>query len=85
MVRRFVLGSEVQGVFTLFALQFFLIGILLFGIGLMGEYIGRIQQDVRARPRYRISAILDDTARAPSRATISPSLRDLATATAELP
>lgn len=85
VVRRFVLGSEVQGVFTLFALQFFLIGILLFGIGLMGEYIGRIQQDVRARPRYRISAILDDTARAPSRATISPSLRDLATATGELP
>lgn len=59
LVRRFVLGAEVQGVFTLFALQFFLIGILLFGIGLMGEYIGRIQQDVRARPRYRISAILE--------------------------
>lgn len=59
LLRRLVLGAEVQGVFTLFALQFFLIGILLFGIGLMGEYIGRIQQDVRARPRYRISAIVD--------------------------
>jgi undecaprenyl-phosphate 4-deoxy-4-formamido-L-arabinose transferase len=58
MVRRFLLGSEVEGVFTLFALQFFLIGILLFGIGLMGEYIGRIQQEVRQRPRYRISAVL---------------------------
>ena len=58
LVRRFVFGAEVQGVFTLFALQFFLIGILLFGIGLMGEYVGRIQQEVRRRPRYRISAVL---------------------------
>ncbi|HET9642247.1 MAG TPA: glycosyltransferase [Burkholderiaceae bacterium] len=59
LVRRFVLGAEVQGVFTLLALQFFFTGILLFGIGLMGEYIGRIQQEVRNRPRYRISAVLE--------------------------
>jgi undecaprenyl-phosphate 4-deoxy-4-formamido-L-arabinose transferase len=58
LVRRFVLGAEVEGVFTLFALQFFLTGIMLFGIGLMGEYVGRIQQEVRQRPRYRISAVL---------------------------
>jgi len=59
LVRRFVLGAEVEGVFTLFALQFFLMGITLFGIGLMGEYVGRIQQEVRRRPRYRISAVLE--------------------------
>jgi undecaprenyl-phosphate 4-deoxy-4-formamido-L-arabinose transferase len=58
LVRRFAFGAEVQGVFTLFALQFFLTGITLFGIGLMGEYVGRIQQEVRHRPRYRISAVL---------------------------
>jgi undecaprenyl-phosphate 4-deoxy-4-formamido-L-arabinose transferase len=58
LVRRFLLGAEVEGVFTLFALQFFLTGIILFGIGLMGEYVGRIQQEVRRRPRYRISAVL---------------------------
>jgi undecaprenyl-phosphate 4-deoxy-4-formamido-L-arabinose transferase len=58
VLRRFLLGSEVEGVFTLFALQFFLTGIMLFGIGLMGEYVGRIQQQVRARPRWRISAVL---------------------------
>ncbi len=62
LVRRFVLGAEVEGVFTLFALQFFLTGIMLFGIGLMGEYVGRIQQEVRHRPRYRISAVLEATA-----------------------
>ena len=59
LVRRFVLGAEVEGVFTLFALQFFLTGILLLGLGLMGEYVGRIQQEVRRRPRYRISAVLE--------------------------
>ena len=59
LVRRFLLGAEVEGVFTLFALQFFLTGIILFGIGLMGEYVGRIQQEVRRRPRYRISTVLE--------------------------
>jgi undecaprenyl-phosphate 4-deoxy-4-formamido-L-arabinose transferase len=61
VVRRFILGAEVEGVFTLFALQFFLTGIMLFGIGLMGEYVGRIQQEVRRRPRYRIHAVLEST------------------------
>ena len=59
VIRRFLMGAEVEGVFTLFALQFFLIGIMLFGIGLLGEYVGRIQQEVRSRPRYRISAVLE--------------------------
>jgi undecaprenyl-phosphate 4-deoxy-4-formamido-L-arabinose transferase len=59
VARRFLLGSEVEGVFTLFALLFFFVGIVLFGIGLMGEYVGRIQQEVRRRPRYRIAAVLE--------------------------
>ena len=61
LMRRFLFGAEVQGVFTLFALQFFLTGIVLFGVGLMGEYVGRIQQEVRHRPRYRISAVLESS------------------------
>ncbi len=59
LARRFLFGAEVQGVFTLFALQFFLTGIVLFGVGLMGEYVGRIQQEVRGRPRYRVKAVLE--------------------------
>jgi undecaprenyl-phosphate 4-deoxy-4-formamido-L-arabinose transferase len=61
VVRRFVLGAEVQGVFTLFAITFFLMGVLLFGIGLLGEYIGRIYQQVRERPRYLVQGVLEDT------------------------
>ncbi len=58
-VRRLVIGPEVQGLFTLFGISFFLIGIALFGIGLLGEYIGRIYQQVRYRPRYIIRGILE--------------------------
>ena len=59
LVRRFVLGAEVEGVFTLFALTFFLIGVMLFGLGLLGEYIGRIYQQVRERPRYVVQTVLE--------------------------
>jgi len=59
--RRIVLGPEVDGVFTLFAIVFFLLGITLFGIGLLGEYIGRIYVQVRQRPRYIIGAILESS------------------------
>lgn len=62
MIRRFILGAEVQGVFTLFAITFFLIGVILFGIGLLGEYIGRIYLQVRARPRYVVQALLEQGA-----------------------
>jgi undecaprenyl-phosphate 4-deoxy-4-formamido-L-arabinose transferase len=54
LVRRFIVGAEVEGVFTLFAILFFFLGIVIFGIGLVGEYVGRIYQEVRRRPRYVI-------------------------------
>ena len=41
-------------------LAFFLIGILLFGVGLLGEYVGRIYQQVRHRPRYLVQAVLEE-------------------------
>jgi undecaprenyl-phosphate 4-deoxy-4-formamido-L-arabinose transferase len=58
LLRRLFLGSEADGVFTLFAIAFFFMGIILFGIGLVGEYVGRIYQQVRARPRYVVATIL---------------------------
>lgn len=59
LARRIVMGPEEGGLFTLFALLFFLVGIALFGIGLLGEYIGRIYQEVRGRPRYLVRAVLE--------------------------
>ncbi len=58
-IRRLIVGPEVEGVFTLFGIVFFFIGIILFGIGILGEYVGRIYQEVRHRPRYLIEAILE--------------------------
>ncbi|MBS1187125.1 MAG: glycosyltransferase [Burkholderiaceae bacterium] len=57
--RRLIIGPEEGGLFTLFAIEFFLIGIALFGIGLLGEYVGRIYQEVRKRPTYLIAAVLE--------------------------
>lgn len=52
LIRRFIVGAEVEGVFTLFAILFFFIGIIIMGIGIVGEYVGRIYQEVRKRPRF---------------------------------
>lgn len=47
-----------EGVFTLFALLFMFIGAQFVGMGLLGEYIGRIYNDVRARPRYFVQKVV---------------------------
>jgi len=59
-IRRLMIGPEVEGVFTLFAIVFFLIGIILFGIGLLGEYVGRIYIQARGRPRYLVKTVLQN-------------------------
>ena len=59
VIRRLIIGPEAEGLFTLFAIAFMLIGILLFGVGLLGEYVGRIYMQVRDRPRYLIQAVLE--------------------------
>jgi len=58
-VRRIVHGPEAEGLFTLFAIAFFLIGVLLMGVGVVGEYVGRIYEQVRQRPRYSVAALLE--------------------------
>lgn len=40
-------------------LEFFLMGLILFGLGLVGEYVGRIHEQVRGRPRYLVAAVLE--------------------------
>ena len=63
MISRWVQsGSFWQGLQAMWdrdILQFFLIGIVLFGLGLLGEYVGRIYEQVRGRPRYLIDAVLE--------------------------
>jgi len=60
-IRRLVVGPEAQGVFTLFAILYFLVGVGIMGLGIIGEYVGRIYQEVRRRPRFVIRKILEQT------------------------
>ena len=62
MVERVVAGAPLSALRTFWdrdLLQFFLTGIVLFGVGLVGEYVGRIYQQVRDRPRYVVQAVLE--------------------------
>ncbi len=58
-IRRLVIGPEAEGLFTLFAILYFLVGILLMGLGIVGEYIGRIYKEVRRRPRFVVREIVE--------------------------
>ncbi len=51
LFKRFVL-NEGTFFYAPFAVTFFLISILMIGVGLIGEYVGRIYQIVQARPKY---------------------------------
>jgi len=57
--RRIFYGPEVEGVFTLFGIAIFLMGLLLFSVGMLGEYIGRINGLVRRRKRFRVASVLE--------------------------
>jgi undecaprenyl-phosphate 4-deoxy-4-formamido-L-arabinose transferase len=57
--RRLFYGPEVEGVFTLFGITIFLMGLLLFSVGMLGEYIGRINGLVRKRKRFRVASVLE--------------------------
>ena len=54
IVRRLLVGPEVEGLFALFAILFFFVGLQILALGLIGEYVGRIYMEVRRRPRYVI-------------------------------
>jgi undecaprenyl-phosphate 4-deoxy-4-formamido-L-arabinose transferase len=62
MVNGLLTGRFAEGVRSLWdrdILEFFLIGLVLFGLGIVGEYVGRVYQQVRERPRYTIRAVLE--------------------------
>jgi undecaprenyl-phosphate 4-deoxy-4-formamido-L-arabinose transferase len=62
IVERLILGGFIEGVKAAWdrdILEFFLIGCIMFGVGLLGEYVGRVYLQVRDRPRYVIRAVLE--------------------------
>ncbi len=59
--RRIFIGPEAEGIFTLFAIAYFLFGVTLMGLGIVGEYIGRIYKDVRQRPFFIVRETIEKT------------------------
>lgn len=55
---RIIFATNVTGLNSFIALLLVLFGIQLAGLGIIGEYIGRIYIEVRARPYYLIRTIL---------------------------
>jgi len=62
IVRKLASGDYENGLRAIWdrdILEYFLIGLVLFGLGIVGEYVGRIYQQVRERPRYTVRAMLE--------------------------
>jgi len=62
IVRKLASGDYENGLRAIWdrdILEYFLIGLVLFGLGIVGEYVGRIYQQVRERPRYTVRAVLE--------------------------
>ena len=65
VILRLTFGPQwaAEGVFMLVAVLFTFIGAQFIGMGLLGEYIGRIYTDVRARPRYFVQQVIRPSAK----------------------
>jgi dolichol-phosphate mannosyltransferase len=50
-----IIGSDVSGLMTIVVIAFFLGGVQLVCIGALGEYIGRIYDEVKQRPLYIVA------------------------------
>jgi len=61
----FVLGLGVPGWTSLVILNIFFSGVVLICLGLVGEYVGRIFEEVKRRPLYVVRRTLDDSEPAP--------------------
>lgn len=58
LVYRIVSGTGPSGLVSAFALVFFLLGVQLFIIGLIGEYVGRVYIEAKGRPYYVVEEVV---------------------------
>jgi undecaprenyl-phosphate 4-deoxy-4-formamido-L-arabinose transferase len=59
IIRHMIIGHEAAGTSTLIAILYLLISITMLGLGIIGEYVGRIYKEIRHRPRYMVKEILE--------------------------
>lgn len=55
---KLVLGESPQGFTALLVVVTFVAGVLLFFLGIIGEYVGRIYEEVKARPLYLVDRVV---------------------------
>ncbi len=58
LIQRFVKNDIASGWASSMAVSLFLNGVMLIVIGIMGEYVGRIYEEVKARPLYIVGELL---------------------------
>ncbi|MGF1567778.1 MAG: glycosyltransferase family 2 protein [Nodosilinea sp.] len=54
IIRTFILGTDVPGYASLMVAVLFFGGIQLIGLGILGEYLSRIYEEVKGRPLYLV-------------------------------
>jgi len=67
VILRLALGSDwaAEGVFTLFAVLFAFVGAQFVALGILGEYLGRVYDQVRQRPRFVVRSEVQSAPEAP--------------------
>jgi len=63
---KFILHRVPQGFTALVFMLTFLSGVLLFFLGIIGEYVGRVYEEIKARPLYIVDRILGAASVAPA-------------------
>jgi polyisoprenyl-phosphate glycosyltransferase len=74
---KFVLNRVPQGFTALVFMLTFLSGVLLFFLGIIGEYVGRVYEEIKARPLYIVDRTLGAAASNANRARSREKLREL--------
>ena len=59
VARRILFGPEAEGLFTLFAILFLLLGGNFLALGVLGEYVSRIHVQVQRRPRSVVAETIN--------------------------
>jgi dolichol-phosphate mannosyltransferase len=59
-IQKLTIGLDPPGFATLIVAVFFLAGIQLITIGVIGEYVGRIFEEVKQRPLYVLRRVTGD-------------------------
>ncbi len=72
---KFFLHQTTQGFTALILTMTFLSGVLLFFLGIIGEYVGRVYEEIKARPLYVVSRCFGNAFAQPQGAAAAASSR----------